>query len=244
MSQTLKTNNLISYFKRLIKVALGRARWIKIRQKVPMEFHGNPGYGGWPVLNDSVNSHSIVYSIGVGTDASFDISLMSKHRCKVFACDPTPKSVAWVKDNISDPLFIFNPWALSDYDGTLQLYLPKSHDQVSGSLLPSAPHVSDNYVDAPCFRLSSILKKLGHDKIDVLKMDIEGAEYAVVDDLAKSSNLECIGQVLMEVHEWIPNVKQRFEELVRKLDEAGLVVTWVSGSGREILFARRQQQPK
>ena len=30
------------------------------------------------------------------------------------------------------------------------------------------------------------MKELGHNKIDILKMDIEGAEYAVINDIERS----------------------------------------------------------
>ena len=58
------------------------------------------GYGGWDVIIDSLSQNSVVYSFGVGEDASFDIDLIKEFGLKVFAFDPTPKSIKWVKDQI------------------------------------------------------------------------------------------------------------------------------------------------
>jgi FkbM family methyltransferase len=47
--------------------------------------------------------------------------------------------------------------------------------------------------------LPSIMQELGHDHIDILKVDVEGMEHAVVRQLERDG-WPSIGQVLMEVH--------------------------------------------
>jgi len=42
------------------------------------------------------------------------------------------------------------------------------------------------------------MKMLGHDKIDLLKLDVEGAEYQVIEDIGKTG-VE-ITQLLVEFH--------------------------------------------
>lgn len=49
--------------------------------------------------------------------------------------------------------------------------------------------------DPPLRTLGGIMKELGHTHIDILKMDVEGAEFDVL-----SGNLPSIGQLLVEVH--------------------------------------------
>jgi hypothetical protein len=56
---------------------------------------------------------------------------------------------------------------------------------------------ADNFTAVPPMRsLSSIMKQLGHTHIDILKMDIEGSEWDVL-----NGDLPSIGQLLVEVHE-------------------------------------------
>jgi hypothetical protein len=40
--------------------------------------------------------------------------------------------------------------------------------------------MQDTYFDAPCKKLSTLMKESGHAHIDLLKMNIEGAEYEVL----------------------------------------------------------------
>ncbi len=42
------------------------------------------------------------------------------------------------------------------------------------------------------------MKQLGHEEIDILKMDIEGAEYGVIEDIIKKSIFP--RQILIEFH--------------------------------------------
>jgi hypothetical protein len=48
-------------------------------------------YGGFYVYPDRLCQESIIYSFGVGEDVSFDLELIEKYNCHVFAFDPTQK---------------------------------------------------------------------------------------------------------------------------------------------------------
>ena len=80
---------------------------------------------------------------------------------------------------------------------------------------------------------------MGHTKIDVLKMDIEGAEYGVIADLCSGGAINKVGQFLVEFHHWMPGISvgatKRAIELLRG---AGLRANWVSPNGHEVLFSR------
>jgi hypothetical protein len=92
-------------------------------------------------------------------------------------------------------------------------------------------------VEAPVCRLDTILKTLGHMKIDVLKMDIEGAEYEVVSDFLASR--AAVGQLLVEFHHrWDDVGLQRTKEAVRNLNAAGFRIFHVSASGEEYSFLK------
>ena len=66
------------------------------------------GYGGWHVPAGVLSSNSVVYSAGVGEDASFDLELIRAIGCDVWAFDPTPRAIEYAK-TISDPRFHFLP---------------------------------------------------------------------------------------------------------------------------------------
>ncbi|MGL1863427.1 MAG: FkbM family methyltransferase [Pseudodesulfovibrio sp.] len=64
---------------------------------------------------------------------------------------------------------------------------PKNPDHVSCST--GNLQKRDEYFEAECLTLNSIHNRLNHDEISLLKMDIEGAENAVIGDLVESWEL-------------------------------------------------------
>lgn len=138
-------------------------------------------YGGWTIPTDLVESSWVCYSGGVGNDITFDVALIERFGCEVEAFDPTPSSVEHVGVAAAgEPRFHFHPWGVWSEDTTLRFYEPEySNTNFSAINL----HDTDGFFEAPCRSLPSIMRELGHDRIDLLKLDIEGAEYEVLDAL-------------------------------------------------------------
>jgi FkbM family methyltransferase len=223
-----------------------RRRWLALLGKdltfrpevhLTTEFHGTE-YGGWAILADSLTSDSVVLSFGVGEDASFDLSLIQKYGCDVHAFDPTPKSIAWVRQAIHDERFRFHPIALSRSDEQLRLYPPKRADYVSASVTPGANRSRDA-IEVPARRLATLSNELGLSRVDLLKMDIEAAEYAVIADLANTPERLLPRQLLVEFHHFFPEIGiSATREAIAALHEKHYRIAWVSPSHHELLFVR------
>lgn len=182
------------------------------------ERHGSDR-GGWVVYPDDLSIESVVYSCGVGDDISFDLSLMAKYGVIINAFDPTPKSIAWIRSQSLLPGFILHEYGISNYDGTAPFHPPANPRFVSHSILPQQVHSEDS-LEVPVRRIGTMMLELGHDHIDILKMDIEGAEYAVIHDVL-GSQLE-VRQILVEFHDRFPSVGwDRTAETVAALFRSG-----------------------
>jgi FkbM family methyltransferase len=144
-----------------------------------------------------LNDASVVYSVGIGEDISFDLELIERLRVKIHAFDPTPKSVAWLNAQNLPREFIFHPIGVSDLDGVAKFYPPRNPKFVSQSLRYDGG-VANKAIILQVRRLSTIMAELQHPQIDLLKLDIEGAEYQVLEDLTRSSLP--IGQIVVEFH--------------------------------------------
>lgn len=228
---------LLWSLKRQAKILLGREIRLRPQLRVETEFHGS-SYGGWAIKKDSLSDHACVISVGIGEDASFDLSLIEKYGCHILALDPTPKSIKWVGENIIAPRFHFEPLALGESDGRLRLYLPKNASHVSASLT-RADHTGDAFFEAPCLRASTLFEKFGYSRVDVFKMDIEGAEYGVIRDMVASRACDLVDQLLVEFHPHFSEFGVRdTREAVAALSQAGLKIAWISDSGHEVLFVK------
>jgi FkbM family methyltransferase len=139
-------------------------------------------YGRWHVPLQLLTPESVVYSVGVGEDVSFDLALIERVGCHVWAFDPTPRAIAFAA-RLDEPRFHFHPWALWSTDTTLPFFVPANLDWVSHSLVNL--HGTEDHIEVPCRSIHSIMRELGHQRVDLLKLDIEGAEYEVLGSLGE-----------------------------------------------------------
>ena len=171
--------------------------------------HLGTEYGGWyiPEVND-LYSESICYSAGAGEDISFDIELSTRYHCKVRVIDPTPKAVShfanliescrnqiqfpinnsktefYNLDNTVPEKVSFHPVGLAGHDGVVRLYEPTNPNHASFSKLNLQN--SNKSLEFECVTLSSLMRSLGDTHCDLLKIDIEGAEYEVLGNMVDS----------------------------------------------------------
>lgn len=88
--------------------------------------------------------------------------------------------------------------ALSDRDGTIEFYL---HPRQEGSLIMSV--VQERSQGTPISVPTKKLSGFFDEPVDLLKMDIEGAEHMVLRELAESGKLSLIKEMHLEYHHHI-----------------------------------------
>ncbi len=152
------------------------------KHTVSCEVHGNPGANWW-IPKNILKKNDVCYSGGVGEDISFDLALLKKYSVSIFAYDPTPRSIKYIKKTITKKFstFHFLPYGLWKSNTKQRFYIPKDIKMVSHSIVNLQK--TNDYFIAECKTLKSIMKQLGHTKIDLLKIDIEGAEYTVLEKM-------------------------------------------------------------
>jgi FkbM family methyltransferase len=230
-------SGILRKLKRAVKAILGRDFFPKLDCHCPRLRFGSP-YGGWTVAHEGIGPDTVVYSFGIGEDASFDLALIQCYGLQVHAFDPTPKSVAWIKRQGFPEQFRMNPVGLAHFDGVASFHLPENPDFVSSTMLER--QVSTPAVSVPVKRLATLMREMGHRRIDILKMDIEGAEYQVLEDLAASGIRP--RQVLVEYHHRFPEVGiAKTKQSIELLRSMGYGLFHVSDSGEEFSFYLQQR---
>jgi FkbM family methyltransferase len=174
-------------------------------------------YGGWWIPAGLLGADSIVYSAGVGEDVSFDLALIEQFQCHVWAIDPTPRSIEFVK-GINDPRFHFVPHGIWSSDSEQRFYAPANAEHVSHSILNIQG--TQSYFTARCRSLSTLMRELGHDHLDLLKMDIEGAEGPVLNAMVQQG----IAPRILCVEFDAIDPPWRLRGRVRRLEDAGYLV--------------------
>ena len=165
-------------------------------------------YGGWYVpINMNLNEKSVVYSGGVGEDISFDLLLQCKYNCDVLLIDPTNKAVKHFDEvkQYYNSKQLFTGGIQNDYYSCIQslnpnldklkyiniglwnkkeelkFYKQNNENYVSQSLVENM--FGQNYDIVPVDSIKNIMEQHSHSYIDLLKLDIEGAEIETVNQM-------------------------------------------------------------
>lgn len=163
-------------------------------------------------LDNYIGKDAVIYMFGVGLDVSLDCIFGGIIQNSVYLFDPTPKSgvhVKLVKDvlnNVVSPEYnneygggqknywdyIIKSGCKADYlkyydyglyveDTIIKFYSPENPNHVSHSI--SSIGRSAKFIEVPVKRLDTIMKELGHKRIDLLKIDIENVEGLVLNQM-------------------------------------------------------------
>ncbi len=133
-------------------------------------------YGGWTIPEGFVEPDWMCYSVGAGGDISFDLELMARYGVRVRSFDAVGEYVQRAREQAGeDPRFSAHQAAIALSDGPLRMQV--THDDVSSSVSSAGLYESSEFVELPGRTLPSLMAELGDERIDLLKLDIEGAEY-------------------------------------------------------------------
>jgi FkbM family methyltransferase len=180
-------------------------------------------YGGWQIPAAGLSDGAICVCAGAGEDISFDVALLTRYRAQVHVLDPTPRAIAHVEGLIEAtragrPYPVNNrpgtayeltaadlerlhlhPIGLWNQDTTLHFHAPADPSHVSHSIVDLQKTGARGGFAAPVQRLRTFLAEQALGRVDLLKIDIEGAEYAVIADMLASGIRP--GLVLIEFDE-------------------------------------------
>ncbi len=186
---------------------------------------------GWTVPRE-IDETWCCYTVGIGEDATFDVALADRG-CDVVAIDPTPRALQHIEPIAAQySNLTVLPYALWVEDAPIEFFAPRVPGWVSYSAVDR--HDEADALMVPGRRLATIAAELGHDRVDLLKLDIEGAEYAVLDDC----DLEGLGVRVMCIEFHDTTGARDMVSSVRRLQARGF--SPVSRRQTDVTFVRER----
>lgn len=229
---------MLTVLKKKINHLLNRAFYLEPQIGVSTKFLGTD-YGGWWVAPEYLNKNAIIYSFGIGQDISFDLELIQNFNLKIHGFDPTPKSIQWVKSQDLPKEFVLHEYGLAAQNGDLLFNPPSNPDHVSLSQF----HFKENQKAAlklTVKNLETIMQDLGHQQVDLIKMDIEGSEYEVIEALQKTNIRP--KQLLIEFHHRFPEIGiKKTKQACKQIENMGYKLFATSDRQEEFSFLHQSK---
>ena len=226
---------------------------------MPIERLGTD-YAGWPVPTEALHSGAVCFAVGAGEDISFELELIRRFDCDVYVFDPTPRAIEHVRkvrEGVLDERpaainndetrrypkidraqfasrFHFEPWGIYDEDGVQRFYEPTDAAHVSHSI--ENMQTTDSYFEAECRSIRSAMTEMRQDHIDVLKLNVEGAEIAILRRMLSDGIYPQVLSVGFEAASEMYRVGETWRVLARLLSKGYRLE---SRTGWSLLMVRR-----
>jgi FkbM family methyltransferase len=148
----------------------------------------------WTIV-PSLTHDSFVVSGGAGDDISFEIEIGQRFGCEIYLFDPSDAGRATFEKTVKPDNLHFFLEGLHSMTGSSILHKPNGNPQTMSWTMSG----QSEGVAIPTRNLKSILADSGRQKIDLLKIDIEGFEYPVLH--AAIDDQVPIDQICVEIHQ-------------------------------------------
>jgi len=153
---------------------------------------------------DDLDNSSIVLDLG-GWQGNFSQYIYDRYGATVYTVEPNEKFYNNMKERFrgNDKIKLFK-CAIGGKTEIVKFY-PSPEDfpgqEKGSSLLSSSPYVDESiFIEVQKYSLADFVKEINVEKIDLIKMDIEGAEKELFDDPSTKYVMDICRSFTIELH--------------------------------------------
>jgi FkbM family methyltransferase len=178
----------------------------------------NPAVRRWRALDGDrtlrleydLSADSTVLDVG-GYEGQWTSDIVAMYGCRVHVFEPIPEFAEQIERRFArNPLVTVHPVGLSVRDGTSVATVA---GDASSHLRPG-----DHPVEIQLRAAESMIEELGLEQIDLVKINIEGAEYDLLDHLVAVGLMSRIRDLQVQFHTFVPNAVERMHAVRKSLD--------------------------
>ena len=163
------------------------------------------------LVDADLDGRSIVFDVGAYHGEWSEV-ISARYGATIYAFEPDPTSFPLLAARLGGrPGVTVLDYGLGSADATAELALAGLGSSVFGADAPlgtRAVQIRD---------VVAVLAELDLERIDLLKVNIEGGEYDLLERLVGSAWLPRIRQVMVQFHEWHPKAYRRRRRIRRAL---------------------------
>ena len=166
--------------------------------------------------NYPLHETSVVLDVG-SYEGDFAATMSEKYNCFVHAFEPVPAFYKIIKQRFknNDKVIIHN-MGLSHMTKKERISLM---DKASSVFVKSS-----NSVSIQLKNITEFLEENHIQKVDLIKLNIEGGEYNLLEALIEQKKITCFENIQVQFHDFvIPNAKERMNKIQQTLSETHFI---------------------
>ena len=167
-----------------------------------------------------LTSDSIVFDLG-GYLGDFSAAIIERYNCKIYIFEPHPEYFSKCVERFSsyENVMVLN-YGLADKNGEFLL-----SNSLDGSSFINPNHLQKDGIKCLTRDFSSVLNELEIKSIDLMKINIEGGEFPLMEHIISCSKQAIVRQYQIQFHNFVENAVDRRIQISRALSKTH-VRTW------------------
>ncbi len=159
--------------------------------------------------NYDLNNKSIVFDVG-GYHGQWAKEIFLKYQCNIYIFEPIKLFYEIIKEkiNANNKIFVYN-YGLSNKNEMTEISLEDNSSSLykksKKSMLVELKNITD------------FIKENKIMQIDLVKINIEGGEYDLLEELIRTGDILKIKNIQVQFHDFVANAKQRMANIQKKL---------------------------
>lgn len=189
---------------------------------------------GHTFIANALDATAVVVDLGAHK-GEFSSEINRRYGCRCHMVEALPALYAQIEETASLKKY---PFAMASSDGPLSLFV--SDNPEANSIAQAAGMQATVPVEG--VTLATFMVRAGLDRIDLLKIDIEGAEIGLLES-AGDDVFSAIGQITIEFHDFVPGLVEaaQVEAVTRRLEKLGFsAIKFSRALNTDVLFVNQR----
>jgi FkbM family methyltransferase len=161
-------------------------------------------------LDYDLGPDSVVLDVG-GFEGQWASDIVAKYGCRVHVFEPVPAYARRISERFArNPLVQVHAAGLAAADGSATL-------SVAGDASSQVRDGGAETVTVPLRGIAGVLEEVGDGPIHLVKLNIEGAEYDLVEHIVETGIIRRIVDLQVQFHTFVPDAEERMRALRTRL---------------------------
>lgn len=183
----------------------------RIRQKIRTLAYFKANGNKTLRVNYDLNKNSVVFDVG-GYEGDWANDIFEKYACNIHIFEPVPVFAENIKKRFAgNNKIIVHQFGLSKENSEQKMSL----DENSSSLYKQ----TGNEIEIKLVKADEFFLKNNIGAVDLMKINIEGGEYDLLEGLIESGLVKKIKNIQVQFHDFVPNAKQRMKRIQKLLND-------------------------